>query len=52
MRPPQSVSYLYGAFTGGIGFVGSVVNWRGRGSAIANAKKTRITIATPRMGAI
>ena len=51
LRPPQLSSYLSGTFTAGIGFVGSVMNWRGCGSAIANAKKTRITIAMPLMRA-
>jgi recombination DNA repair RAD52 pathway protein len=51
-RPPRLAAYLSGTFTAGIGFVGSVVNWRARGSAIANAKKKRITIAMPRMRAI
>jgi recombination DNA repair RAD52 pathway protein len=45
-------AYLSGTFTAGIGFVGNVVNWRARGSAIANAKKKRITIAMPRMRTI
>jgi recombination DNA repair RAD52 pathway protein len=51
-RPPQLAAYLSGMFTAGIGFVGSVVNWRVRGSAIAKVKKTRTTIAMPRMRAI
>jgi hypothetical protein len=42
-------AYLSGTFTAGIGFVGSVVNWPGRGSEIASTKKT---IAMPRIRAI
>jgi hypothetical protein len=44
-------AYLSGTFTAGIGFVGSVMNGCGRGSTIANAKKTRMTITRPRMRA-
>jgi hypothetical protein len=51
-RPPQLAAYMSGTFTAGIGFVSSVVNWRARGSTTAKAKKTRITIAMPRMRTI
>ena len=40
---------MSGAFTAGIGFVGGVVNWRGRDSVMANAKKTRKVTASTRM---
>jgi hypothetical protein len=50
-RPPRLVAYLSSTSTAGIGFVGCVMNWRARGSAVANAKRKRITIAVPRMRA-
>jgi hypothetical protein len=48
-RPPQLAAYLSGTFTAGIGFVGSVANWRGRESVMANAKKARKATASTRM---
>jgi hypothetical protein len=40
---------LSGTFTAGIGFVGNVVNWRGRDSITASAKKAMKATANTRM---
>ena len=42
-------SYLSGTITGGIGFVGSGANGRGRDSVIATARKARNATANTRM---